>query len=292
MEKPNSSIIKKKLTAISDLPTLPQVAQKILQMTQNPDTNLLRLSGLIQEDPAIMGKVLKLANSSFYGFPKKITCISQALIILGFSQLRNLIMTISVLNIGKNKKHNKINFDVQPLWVHSLGTGIIAQSIARFYNHPAADTLYIAGVLHDIGKVISFLHLSTFFTEIITHQKQQNCLLYESEMEILGFGHEQIGCWLLEQWNLPPEIVNPIRYHHQPFEAKGDKMPAHILHLSDIVTRALMVGNGGDNSIPYINDLTWSDLDLNNKTLEQLVNKSYESINNASDFFTFLEQDS
>jgi len=259
--------IRLQLQTLRTLQTQPAVIAKISQILQNPATNADELGGAIRTDPVLASTVLKLVNSAFYGFPGKIGSINHAIVLLGFSTVKNIVLTASVLELFKmNIDGDK--FNPQAFWKHSLACGVAAQSLAQAVGYERKEECFVAGLLHDIGKLIMFQLIPKDFMRVIDFAGKTKSLFYDAERKLLGISHQEIGGMLIEQWRLPPQILNAVASHHNPSAGNGDDCKlAAIVHCADIFARAIGYGNGGDNKIPIINDSVWDRLGLENTDL-------------------------
>ncbi len=257
------------LHTIKNLQTQPAVIARITQMLQNPTTNAEELGLAIRTDQGLTTRVLRLVNSAFYGFPGKIGSISHAVVLLGFSTVKNIVLTASVLDIFKTNSGGK--FNAREVWKHSLACGVTAQCLARVVGYEFQEECFVAGLLHDIGKVVLFQLAPDDFVRVVDCADRTKTLFYDSECKLLGINHQEIGGMLIEQWRLPAKILSAVSSHHNPAAAEDDdsKLTA-IVHCADIFARALGYGNGGDKKIPPISDSAWDTLNLNGVNLERL----------------------
>lgn len=244
-------ILPGKLQRINDLPSLPSVVFEAIHLLDQPDITIERFISSIQLDQAIVSRILMLVNSTFYGFQGKIGNLSQALILLGFNTVKNAILSISILDtfsgIGKDK-----NFDPRFLWLHAIGTGVIAQVISRQLKYPQAENFFIAGLLHDIGKLAIIKLFPEDSFQISKEVKEQDIPVIEGERSVLGVDHTQIGNQLARNWRLPEEIQEAIGFHHCPWNARENRAMSAMVYLSDCLCRALDIGYGGDSLVPEI----------------------------------------
>jgi putative nucleotidyltransferase with HDIG domain len=238
-------------------------------MLQNPATNAEELGLAIRTDQGLTTRVLRLVNSAFYGFPGKIGSISHAVVLLGFSTVKNIVLTASVLDIFKT--NNGGLFNARDVWKHSLACGVAAQNLARAVGYEFQEESFVAGLLHDIGKVVLFQLAPDDFSRVIEHADKTKNLFYDSECKLLGINHQEIGNMLIEQWRLPQKILNAVSSHHNPTSTEdNDSKLTAIVHCADIFARALGYGNGGDRKIPMIDDKAWNTLKLDDVNLERL----------------------
>jgi len=254
---------------LKNLQTLPAVTARITEMLQNPGTTAEELGMAIRTDQVLTSRVLRLVNSAFYGFPGKIGSISHAVVLLGFSTVKNIVLTASVLDLFKTSGSGK--FNAGAVWKHSLACGVTAQCIARAVNYEFQEECFVAGLLHDIGKVVLFQTAPDEFARVLECAEKTKTLFYESECKLLGVNHQEIGSVLIEQWRLPKNIQSAVSSHHNPTSVEGnDSTLTAIVHCADIFARAIGYGNGGDKKIPMINDTAWEKLHLDTINLEKL----------------------
>lgn len=279
--------VRSRIEAIEDLPTLPIVVTQILQATKSLSTNANDVGDLISEDQALTVKVLKLVNSPFYGFPQKIKTITHAIVILGFSKVKNIVLAASVFGMAKQPKNTTV--DIRFLWEHALTTGIVCRQIAKYRNTGIdIEEMFVAGLLHDLGKVVLVCNLPDLCSGVSEVVRKKDCLFYEAEQELLDFGHDRIGVWLGEKWNLNPALLEGIKCHHEPEKARGDKEIAYTVHAGDIIARALDIGNGGDMKIPKLDAKVAEELQLTPEKIDKLMFEVLQEIEKAKDFFDLI----
>ena len=243
------SDLEKIIARIDDLPTLPRTVLKITELVNDPKSSAKDIARIITDDQVLTARLLKLVNSSFYGFPQRISTVNTAIVLLGFDAIRSLLLTTSVFDLfaGRSKKSRQ---DQEKFWDHSLGCAVGAKVIGSYLRHDKIEELFVAGLLHDIGKIVEMLYLPTEFARVMAAANQQNILMQTAEEKVLGYDHAEIGKLLAVKWNLPTKLEQIIANHHQPAAAGSFTMEAAIVHLADILCRALDMGYGGDNKIP------------------------------------------
>lgn len=244
-------ILAKKLQSIGDLPSLPSVVFEAIQLLHQPDITVERLISSIQLDQAIVSKILRLVNSSFFGFQGKIGNLSQALVLLGFNTVKNAVLSISILDIFSGIDKDS-GFDARLFWLHALGTGVISQVISHQLKYPHVENFFIAGLLHDIGKLAIIKLFPEDFSQILKEVKEKDISIIEGERAALGVDHTEVGCELAGKWRLPEEIQEAISFHHCPWNAKENRAMSATVYLSDCLCRALDIGYGGDSLVPEI----------------------------------------
>jgi len=263
--------IRQRLLSLKSLQTQPDVIAKITHLLQNPSTNAEVLGRAIRTDQVLASTVLKLVNSAFYGFPGRIGSISHAVVLLGFSTVKNIVLTATIMDIFKMNINSK--FNMQDMWKHSLACGAAAQCLARALGIEQKEECFIAGLVHDIGKAIMFQLMPDDFIRVVECADKTKTLFYDSECKLLGINHQDIGGILIELWHLPAQTLNAVACHHNPpVRISDDYKIAAIVHCADILARAFGYGNGGDNKIPRINDNVWNTLGLDGVDLARLFN--------------------
>ena len=280
--------IKKVLDKIAGLPTLPTMLNQINKLMMNPRTSAKEVAQLISSDPSITAKVLRVVNSSFYGFPNRITTITHAIVILGFNTVKSIVLSSSIFDVFK-KGGPASQFNRNEFWKHSIGVGAVARVVGKTAGYSALEELFIAGLVHDIGKIIMDQYMHEDFEKVLTAVNTKNCLIREAEEAVFGFHHGDIGGWLFQKWNLSKGIVECTKFHHNPALASEHPKPAAVIHLADIVTRALRFGSGGDRKIPPVSDAAWETLGLSPDKMDALIHESGEEIDKAMVFLDFIK---
>ncbi|MDD3024793.1 MAG: HDOD domain-containing protein, partial [Syntrophomonadaceae bacterium] len=218
--------------AVNDLPSLPHIVVKIMELTEDPDSTAQDISNVLSQDQAMTARVLRLANSAFYGFPRRISTINDAIVFLGFKTIRSIVMAVSVSGI-LSREVEGYALEQGELWRHSQCSAMAARLIARKAKFAIVDLAYTAALLHDIGKVILNSYMKEAYHEVVAKVGEENKSFIETENEVLGFNHAVVGARVAEKWNLPPELVEAIALHHHPEQAEINKRLTAIVHLGD-----------------------------------------------------------
>jgi putative nucleotidyltransferase with HDIG domain len=254
---------------ISSLPTLPTVIVQVNEKVTNPKTSALDLARTILEDQALTARLLRLVNSPFYGFPRRIATVTEAVTILGFHPVRNLLLTASVVDLMVSDEMPE--FSPTHLWEHSIGVAVAAGLLARYTQHDDREEVFVAGLLHDVGKVVLFRFATKDFLNVLETARSEDITIRAAEQRLLGFTHDQVGRLLAERWKLPVRLSEAIGCHHRPELAQIAKREAAIIHAADILARALGLGSGGDDAVPALDQDGWRRLGLPATVLEGLM---------------------
>ena len=208
------------------LPTLPLVASRLLEAIANPATSSEEVARIVSLDPALTARTLKLANSDFYGFPRKVGSVDLAVVVLGANTVRDLVLSAAVFQtLGQA--------DLNGLWNHCMATGVAARTLAARTGYRLAGEAYAAGVLHDIGKVAVRQSFPNRFEGIVALAREQKLSIAEAERGVLGSDHAEVGGWLAERWGLPADLVEAIALHHRPERAVVNPDLVNLVHLAN-----------------------------------------------------------
>ena len=231
------------LSRIADVPTLPTSVLRVMQMIEDPFCSSSDLAKVIQADPAMAAKVLKLANSSYYGFRQKIGNVPQAVTLLGFATLKNTLLAAAVFDMFRVAG---TGFDLNALWKHSVTTATAAKLIAKRVRYPQSEKAFTAALLHDVGKIILARFLPQALSEIVDTVLGEEMAMYDAEKKVLGLSHPALGAWTLSRWGLPSPIVEAVEFHHHPTRAQTSFDLAAIVYLANILAHRSGIGSGGD----------------------------------------------
>jgi putative nucleotidyltransferase with HDIG domain len=275
----------KLIEKIDDLPTLPRTVLRITELVNDPKSSAQDLARIITDDQVLTARLLKLVNSSFYGFPQRISTVTGAIVLLGFDAIRSLLLTTSVFDLFANRNRQKKQ-DQERFWDHSLGCAVGAKVIGNHLRHDKIEELFVSGLLHDIGKIVEMMFLPDEFANIVAAVNNENILMTTAENKVLGYNHAEVGKLLVEKWNLPVKLVQVIAHHHQPRNAGNFALEAAIVHLADIFCRALNIGYGGDNKIPPLDKPAWERLKIESSAIDTIMATMLREYRDIAAFIT------
>lgn len=244
--------LKRITQSIIGLPTLPTVITQLISLIDNPKTSARNVAQLVSTDQALTAKILKLANSAFYGFPREIATVDLAVVVLGFETVKNLGLSVSVLERFAGADGDRGDFDRQKFWEHSIACGVAARLLATKLRYRVPGEAFAAGILHDIGRLILSQYFPDEFDQVLHTMHEENLYIGEAEERILGVTHADVGGWLAERWNLPRQLEGTIAFHHAPGRlGRGNDLPA-LIHLADFLCRREKIGDGGGERLPKL----------------------------------------
>ena len=221
---------------IRDIPTLPVVVHQINIESQNDTFTSKILAAIIKKDPPLSAMLLRLANSAYYGFARKISSLDRAITLLGFNVVKNLACTVSVSRFFSANDSSQV--DMQGLWHHCLGTAITAKILTREVAPHLAEEAFLAGILHDLGSIIIINSFPELALEVLRVIAEENISQSEAEQRLVGFSHGAAGAYLADKWNFPARFHRIIHLHHSP--------PPRLVDPSDeenILLMAVYAGN-------------------------------------------------
>jgi putative nucleotidyltransferase with HDIG domain len=245
VDQQNSELFNDLVAKLDDLMPLPMTIKKLVELTRDPDTPLHEIVAALEKDQAMVSKILKLANSSYYGFVKQINTISHAVVCLGYNSIKNLALTATTHSIF-NKGVISYALEQGALFKHSYSVALGARTLAKQLKYPNQEEIYVMGLLHDVGKVVLDQYAKQQFIDVIRLFRKGNISFLQAEEEVLGFNHGEIGAKIAEKWNLTDELIETIRYHHAPQLAPASNLSVHVVHVADIVSELLGIGLGYD----------------------------------------------
>ncbi|MBL8060394.1 MAG: HDOD domain-containing protein [Chthonomonas sp.] len=231
------------LRQTQDLPVLPGAIMRVIQLTGNSDATSRAVAEAIGMDQAVTAKVLRLANSSFYGLPRKVTSLQEAVILLGFRTVR-LIAMVAGTSTWMSRPLKGYDLPPRQLMRHSMGLALGCQMIARIGQFDP-DEAFVAGLLADIGKIAIDKCIDGKISLMMQLGIKAGMTFEDVERTVLGHTHSEIGAHMAENWNLPQEIVEGIKWHHDPTSA-GEAWLPHVIHLADVLAMMTGFGIGGD----------------------------------------------
>lgn len=269
-----------------ELASLPNIFFQISESLENPRSSAAYVAEVISKDVALSAKLLKMVNTPFYGFPSRIDTLSRAVTIVGTNQLTNLAMGVSVISAFENVPEKF--FTLKEFWVHSVYCGILARLIAGKAGLPGDEKYFVAGLLHDIGRLVMLKNHPQASTDVLGPAKVGRRALTEVEQSVWGCTHADVGGRMLKVWSLPPFLEELVQHHHNPMEASMKKEAAAI-HLADFLTHGLGVGSSGASLVPILDAEAW---DLLNLSVADLADICRQGERQASEIMAAFFPDS
>lgn len=287
MEADNS--VAKLVQGVSGLVTLPHIFVRINQLVEEPGSSIADIAKAVSQDPSFTVRLLKVANSPFYGFPSTIDTAAKAVSVIGTSQIRSLALSMSIAKSFENLPNELVSMD--NFWRHSLYCGMIARILAKRTRKCDPEAVFTAGLLHDIGELVIFSRMPEQAREalLLVLDSIDDLPVNEAERQIIGFDHAQVGMELAHQWKLPPLLVECIGYHHSVGDAKLYPREVALVHLANIFAQMAELDTLDPEEVSTVDPRAWAmcgigaDVDL----IEEVVREAQGQI--AEDEKLFID---
>lgn len=266
----NTLTIEKLIEAIPlSLGSYAPVLEEIEVALQSHQCSLGSLGEAIQKDPDLTARLLRLANSAFYGFANRVSTVGEAVSLIGVQQVQELIAASSVLDSFEGVPDELVSMD--SFWRHSLAVGIAARLIAFERRLPNPDKFFVAGLLHDVGRLVLLQQTPKAAQRIFELYRGGGMLLSDAETQVLGFDHQEIGGMLLKHWRYPALLVQAVSNHHHPFRGEVARVEASAVHVADHLVGAMAIGTSGERFVRPLDGRASTLLGLDSETLSRLV---------------------
>ncbi|MBW2411865.1 MAG: HDOD domain-containing protein [Deltaproteobacteria bacterium] len=269
------------MSKVKAFPAMPTTATKLLPLLDDPDVSFTEIEDIIRYDPGLTANILKLTNSAYFGIPVKVHSVHQAMSLLGWKRLLQLVMTLCMSSIMK-KPIPGYDLPRGELWRHSIAVSIAAEYIVKALNITDADEVFTAGLLHDVGKLI----LGGFVKkdlEFIEGMVAKGFSFDVAENIILGTDHAEVGAKILRQWSFPEDLVNAVGWHHNPENCKNRCMLSDIVHLANNLGQAIGAGRSIKESHSELSHTVIDNLGFKPVDLEEIASQTVKGVNKLAE---------
>ncbi len=239
--QPNHGSIVALLDDVEGLVSPPDICRSLFELIHAPNTSAKDIATVVGVDPNLTGRLLRIANSSFYSFSHKVDTIDRAVMLIGTTELYQLVLSVSAVKTFTGIPNELVKMDT--FWQHSVYTGLLARALASRVDVLHPDRLFVSGLMHDLGSLILYHQHPESMRDILLLAQGDEELLYQAELVLFGFSHASVAGHLMEQWLLPDELVEAVSWHHQPERAEKGRMEAHILYLANHLVNESELGN-------------------------------------------------
>lgn len=278
---PQSPSAQELVSGVVRLVSLPEVCLRVSEMLEDPQTSANDLGRVIGRDTGLTARLLKIVNSAFYGFPSRIETVSRAVAIIGMRELRGLVLAASAIEAFSKVPNDVLN--MAHFWRHSVYCGVVGQLLAGECRVLHKERLFVAGLLHDIGKLIICNKLPGKARTIQQLCDDNGMLDFEAEREVLGFDHAEVGGELLQQWRMPDTLTEAVRFHHRPAEAVDSAMDTCIIHIANVMTGIAEEGVEIESNLQPIDPYAWEITGLNESVFDEILSEAGPRFTEALD---------
>ncbi len=255
------------------LGSLPAIVSRIFEVMDDPNSTAIQIGRIINEDPALTARLLKLVNSPFYGFVSKVDTVYRAIALIGHRELRSVVLATSAVKVFDGIPSDLV--DMETFWKRSLNAAVVARVLAAFRREKEIERYFIVGLLHDIGSLLLYMYLPEHEAKAIVAHHAEEISLWQAEKNEMGFDHAEVGGALLKKWNLPPVLSNAVQFHLYPQEASKDyQSAAWLAHLAWQIVRHHIDRDRLLAEDAEIDEAIWQMNDLDPELLPQILEKA------------------
>ncbi len=273
------------ISKIQSFPSMPAAGVKMLRMLENPETNVDEIEDVLRHDPGLTGNVLKLANSAYFGIPSKVASTRQAVLLLGIKKLIQLVIA-SCVNAAMDKPVPGYDLPPGSLWRHSIAVSIAAQALVKANKNIEEEDVFTPALLHDIGKLI-LGHFVKDEQAAIEEIADKGVPYVVAENMVLGTDHAEVGAQILTRWSFPREVVDAVRWHHDPAYPEKPGAAIDIVYLADLLCQTESVGNIDEHYGADISPAVIERLGLDTGRFEEIKTRVAQWVNELSEALTF-----
>lgn len=269
MEKNKQDILEWYIAQANPMPTLPHLVVRILDLSSKSDVDIELLADAILKDKVLTARMIRLVNSAFWGIQRRITSIREAIVYLGFQQIRSVVLTSSLFHAFQTRNPA---FRLSAVWEHGLGCAMISRIISEKVGFEDSEKAYIAGLIHDIGEVILSQFGPDKFDDVIDRVQKDHLTFYEAESAVIGVNHTDFGPWFAENWGFSEELAEAIICHHTPDKSTVNPRLVSIVVLADLFcrVRGLDYGIIENIAVSFKDQFAWQVLSKNNPALDNM----------------------
>ncbi len=275
------NLLRKKLRDFSQIPPLPESVSSILMAIRDPRVSGKDITEMIAHDVSMTSKILKVVNSSYYGYRGKITSVTHAIVILGFNTVKNLILGLSMYPLLESLS-SSFEFDIKSFWMHCVGVACASKVIALEMGRENTEEFFTYGLVHDVGKLVMLALAPEFFLSLVREAKQRKISLYQIELEKGELPHTSVGYDLFVYWKMPEELTEVVGYHHDQ-DLIDRKETVRWVYWADQLIRIMGIGDGGDGNMVSMDLESAIKVDL-----DKLKRRVSQELDRAQVFVEFL----
>ncbi len=266
-----SITLEKIVDDVGELVSLPEVCIRVNELVDDPDSSTNEIGQVISQDPALTLRILKIANSPFYGASSQIETVSKAVAILGMKQIRDLVLATSATSVFAGLPNELVS--MKDFWRHSIFCAICARILSEEHKKGKGEALFISGLLHDIGQLAIFNKAPEQARQaiILSMEGSDESDLYGHEVKIMGFDHTQVGGELVRKWKLPESIYECVRFHHEPLKAEKYPVETAMIHIANSIAVMAELDTIQESAAPAMEPVAWEIAGLSKDVIEPVM---------------------
>ena len=276
--------VQQAIKKVSSIATLPEITSRIIHTVEDPRSTAAALHKIVSHDPALITRILKVVNSAFYGLPGQIGSIERGIVLLGLNAVKNIAVAASLGQLFRGVKLCE-GFTAKDLWTHCVTVAVVARALAKKTTLPIADEAFLAGMIHDIGLLVSLQISPEQLRQVCERSKTEELSFCEIEREVIGVDHQQLGAGLTEAWKFPRSCQLVAGFHHQPMQLSSDRVLVSLVHVADTLAAQHAKGFNLTAMRQTIDANLLSELGLDHAALEQFNTTIPALVSDASALF-------
>ncbi len=265
---------------LQQLPSIPDVATKIINMVNDPDVSFKAIAEEISKDQAMTTNILKLCNSAYYSMGKEITSLDRAIVTLGLKEIKDIVMLVATKPVLDKFV---IGYDLAKgdMWKQGVVVANMAKKIAlHIKRKDISDVVFTGGIIHNVGKVVLALFVQSTFDDIMKAVEEKGITFLQAEEEIMGFNHQQVGEKILEKWKFPQVLRSIVRYYQEPENAPAEhQVEVSIVHIANVITLMAGIGVGSDGLYHQVSPFALEKTGLTDQDIQEFYGRIPESLN-------------
>jgi HD-like signal output (HDOD) protein len=271
------------ISQTTELVSLPDIYVRIKAVIYDPNSTMTDVADVLSHDPAICARMLKVANSAFFGAPSRVETVKAAIRLLGTQQVHDLVLAATITKTFPDIPGNLIS--MEDFWINSLRCGLLARLLAEQCNSRDGERFFLASLLHDMGHLIMYQTVPEESQEALITARQDNRPLYMVERDIVGCDYGQVGSQLMQSWNFPENWVQAVRYQNEPADVQDFSFEASIMHLSVRMKDMDSAAEAPVRDLTMIDPIAWEATGLSEDMVEPLLVEADEQLESAVETF-------
>jgi len=268
---------------LDELPSLPAVYHRARQVIDDPHAPLQALAEIIESEPSLAARLLRVANSAYYGFSGNVGSIQRALTMVGTDDVHDLIIATCVISTFRDLPLGAVS--MRSFWEHSIACGIASRAIARRKSWDQPEICYLAGLLHDIGRLPMYILEPQIMGDVLLAHRERRGHVWILEQQQLGCDHSEVGMELLKLWKLPLVFQTVAASHHGTVPAAAISPAAAVVHVADIMVNGLRMGSSGTRWVPRLDDAAWEQTGLGSEDLGSIIDTTVDTLDEVISAF-------
>ena len=269
------------MAQVKAFPGMPDTSAKLMTMLKDSESSAAQIESVLKYDPGLTANILKLTNSAYFGIPSKVSSVKQAVVLLGWKRLLQLVMTMCMSTVMK-KPVPGYDLPRGELWRHSVAVSVAAELVVKALKIPGADEVFTAALLHDVGKLVLGGFVQDDLQQIES-MVSKGIAFEVAEFIVLGTDHAHIGARILEKWSFPENLVNAVNWHHDPETCENHCTFSDIVHVANILGLMIANGNGGHGNEMVPSNSVTERLGFKPSHLESLAEETLAGVNKLAD---------